>query len=125
MGVMDQYKVEIRFPDEGADPDIISVIGAEANVQECVDYILNLAEEYMQDIDDDSSTQQYLRSSKQEGSHGKRAGPGQTGFVVAGAPWEQQQHQNKQQAPQQQQQRAPVVAPNTLSNEEFPSFGGA
>ncbi len=79
----------------------------------------------MQDIDDDSSTQQYLRSSKQEGSHGKRAGPGQTGFVVAGAPWEQQQHQNKQQAPQQQQQRAPVVAPNTLSNEEFPSFGGA
>ena len=53
---MDQYKVEIRFPDEGADPDIISVIGAEANVQECVDYILNLAEEYVSDSFSPTST---------------------------------------------------------------------
>jgi hypothetical protein len=44
----------------------------------------------MQDIDDDASTQQYLRSSNQEGSHNKRAA-GQTAFVVQGAPWEQQQ----------------------------------
>lgn len=73
----------------------------------------------MQDIDDDASTHQYVRSSNQESSGGKR-GPGQTGFVVQGAPWEQQPAQ--QQVPQQQQ-RSPVIAPNTLSNEEFPSFG--
>jgi len=117
--VMDKYKVEIRFPIEGADPDIVSIIGSTDNVQECVDYLLNLAEEFMQDIDDDASTHQYVRSSNQESSGGKR-GPGQTGFVVQGAPWEQQPAQ--QQAPQQQQ-RSPVIAPNTLSNEEFPSFG--
>jgi len=116
--VMDQYKVEIRFPTEGGDPDIVSVIGPEKNVEECLDYILNLAEEYMQDIDDDTSTQQYLRSSNQEGSHSKRAA-GQTGFVVQGAPWEQQQSNHPA------QQRQPVVAPNTQSNEEFPSFGDA
>lgn len=68
----------------------------------------------MQDIDDNDSSQQYLRSSKPEG-HFQRS-PGQPGFIVAGAPWEQQvQHPG--------QQRLPVVAPNTASNEEFPSFG--
>lgn len=67
----------------------------------------------MQDIDDNDSSQQYIRSSKQESY---QRSSGQTGFIVAGAPWEQQvQHQG--------QQRVPVVVPNTASNEEFPSFG--
>ena len=44
---MDKYKVEIRFPIEGADPDIVSIIGPTDNVQECVDYLLNLAEEFV------------------------------------------------------------------------------
>jgi len=69
----------------------------------------------MQDMDDNDSSQQYLRSSKQEGQHNHR-NAGQPGFVVAGAPWEQQQPQL--------QNRLPVVAPNTASNEEFPLFGG-
>jgi len=120
--LMNDYKVEIRFPVEGGDPDIVTIIGPEEKVQECVDYLLNLAEEYMQDIDDDASTHQYIRSSHSEGSNAKRTA-GQTGFVVAGAPWEQNpQSHGKQQPPQQP--RAPVVAPNTQSNEEFPSFGG-
>ncbi len=70
----------------------------------------------MQDIDDNDSSQQYLRSSKQDGHYQRNPGPGQPGFIVAGAPWEQQAHP-------QGQQRFPVVAPNTASNEEFPSFG--
>jgi hypothetical protein len=111
--VMDQYKVEIRFPTEGNDPDIVTIIGPEEKVQECVDYLLNLVEEYMQDIDDNDSSQQYLRSSKQEGQHNNNRNAGQTGFIVQGAPWEQQPGN----------QRVPVVAPNTASNEEFPSFG--
>lgn len=112
--IMDQYKVEIRFPTEDSDPDIVTIIGPEEKVQECVDYLLNVVEEYMQDMDDNDSSQQYLRSSKQEGQHNHR-NAGQPGFVVAGAPWEQQQPQL--------QNRLPVVAPNTASNEEFPSFG--
>ena len=68
----------------------------------------------MQDIDDNDSSQQYLRPPKQDGHHNHRnPGPGQPGFIVAGAPWEQQAHP-------QGQQRFPVVAPNTSSNEEFP-----
>merc|ERR1712136_413782 len=107
--VMEQFKVEIRFPVKGGDPDIVTIIGPHEKVQECVDHLLNLVEEYMQDMDDEDSSQQYLRSSKQEGQHNNHRNPRQTGFVVQGAPWEPQ--------------RGPVVAPNTASNEEFPSFG--
>ncbi|EFX88840.1 hypothetical protein DAPPUDRAFT_234231 [Daphnia pulex] len=116
--VMDQYKVEIRFPIEGGNPDVVTIIGPEAKVQECADYLLNLVEEYMQDIDDNDSSQQYLRSSKPEG-HFNQRNPGQTGFIVAGAPWEQQPQGQQYQG----QQRTAVIAPNTASNEEFPSFG--
>lgn len=70
----------------------------------------------MQDIDDNDSSQQYVRAPKQEGHYNQRK-PGQPGFIVAGAPWEQQA------APHQGQQRVQVLAPNTASNEEFPSFG--
>lgn len=45
--VMDQYKVEIHFPTEGCDPDIVTIIGGEEKVQECADYLLNLVEEYV------------------------------------------------------------------------------
>ena len=62
----------------------------------------------MQDMDDNDSSQQYLRSSKQEGHSNHRAGPGQRGFVVADAPWTA---------------GPAAAAPNTASNEEFPSFG--
>ncbi len=45
--VMDQYKVEIRFPIEGGNPDVVTIIGPEGKVQECSDYLLNLVEEYV------------------------------------------------------------------------------
>lgn len=45
--VMDDYKVEIHFPTEGCDPDIVTIIGGEEKVQECADYLLNLVEEYV------------------------------------------------------------------------------
>ena len=64
----------------------------------------------MQDMDDEDSSQQYLRSWKQEGQNNHRSGPGQHGgFVVDGAPWAA---------------GPTATAPNTASNEEFPSFGG-
>lgn len=111
--IMDQFKVEIRFPTESSDPDMVTIIGPEEKVQECSDYLLNIVEEYMQDMDENDSSQQYIRSSKQDSSHRERGG-GQSGFVVAGAPWENQSHG-----------RHAAAAPNTASNEEFPSFGGA
>lgn len=111
--IMDQFKVEIRFPSEGSDPDMVTIIGPEEKVQECSDYLLNIVEEYMQDMDDVDSSHQYIRSSRQDSSQ-SHGGSGQSGFVVAGAPWEQQSHG-----------RHAMSAPNPASNEEFPSFGGS
>lgn len=45
--IMDQFKVEIRFPSEGNDPDLVTIIGPEEKVQECSDYLLNMVEEYV------------------------------------------------------------------------------
>uniref|UniRef100_A0A2P2HWJ6 Vigilin n=1 Tax=Hirondellea gigas TaxID=1518452 RepID=A0A2P2HWJ6_9CRUS len=48
--VMDDYKVSISFPRSDDTPDLVTISGAEANVNECKEHLLNLAEEYMQDI---------------------------------------------------------------------------
>lgn len=45
--IMDQFKVEIRFPTESSDPDMVTIIGPEEKVQECSDYLLNIVEEYV------------------------------------------------------------------------------
>ena len=69
----------------------------------------------MQDMDDNDSSQQYVRSSKHEGQHNNQRNAGQTGFIVQGAPWEQ--------GAGPQRVAPTATAPNTASNEEFPSFG--
>ncbi|XP_018011553.1 vigilin [Hyalella azteca] len=48
--VMDDYKVSITFPRDETTPNTVVISGAEANVDKCAEELLNLAEEYMQDI---------------------------------------------------------------------------
>ncbi|KAK2490649.1 hypothetical protein MC885_010910 [Smutsia gigantea] len=46
--VMDEFKVDIRFPQSGApDPNCVTVTGLPENVEEAIDHILNLEEEYV------------------------------------------------------------------------------
>ena len=46
--VMDDYKVDIKFPTRGAeDPNIVEITGQEDNVLDCKDYLLNQTEEYV------------------------------------------------------------------------------
>ena len=48
--IMEEYKVEIRFPGQDAeDKDIVTISGAEDNVLDCKDHLLNVAEEYVSD----------------------------------------------------------------------------
>lgn len=102
--LMEDYQVDVRFPRSGdPDPNLVTISGAEDNVLDCKDYLLNLEEEFLQDFVD----QEYIRSlerapSKGSNSNAKPKGPTQ-GFVVKDAPWDR--------------------APDTQSQEEFPSFG--
>lgn len=46
--IMEQYNVDIKFPrSTDADPDIVTVIGAEENVLDAREHLLNLEEEYV------------------------------------------------------------------------------
>lgn len=44
--IMDEYKVDIRFPKQG-DDSIVVITGDEDNVLDAKDHLLNVAEEYV------------------------------------------------------------------------------
>lgn len=108
--IMDEYKVEIKFPKQGEDPDTITIIGAVEAVNDAKDHILNLEIEYLDDMDDmpthTNNFAEALESAMQKSPQGSKEG-----FVVQGAPWTKKANKH---APN---------APNTQSQEDFPTFG--
>ncbi|KAF2362558.1 K domain type 1 [Trinorchestia longiramus] len=57
--IMDEHKVSITFPRDETTPDTVVISGAEANVEKCQEELLNLAEEYMQDIQEREDINQF------------------------------------------------------------------
>uniref|UniRef100_A0A8C5Z5X7 Vigilin n=1 Tax=Marmota marmota marmota TaxID=9994 RepID=A0A8C5Z5X7_MARMA len=81
--IMDEFKVDIRFPQTGApDPNCVTVTGLPENVEEAIDHILNLEEEYLADVVDSEALQGYLKPPVHEESKAPSKG-----FVVRDAPW--------------------------------------
>lgn len=132
--VMEEFKVEIKFPRGDDDPNIVVIMGSQEAVDDCRDHLLNLAEEYMQDIDERTQYRSPDFNQDREGDdepgQGGRGGggrgrggggggrhqnasphdsnnvPGKPGFVIQGAPWSQE-------------------APDFASSEDFPTMGAA
>jgi ribosomal protein S3 len=88
--VMQDYKVDIKMPREGdADPDLVVIFGAEDAVLDCKDHLLNLCEEFLQDVQDREWMNDYVRSPDGDAGEKKGAGQGGKGFKVGtGAPWQ-------------------------------------
>ncbi|KAG8181791.1 hypothetical protein JTE90_000083 [Oedothorax gibbosus] len=105
--IMDQYKVDIRFPRSGEDPDIVIISGNEDDVLDAKDHLLNLEEEYIQDVKERDFMKQYTHPPSRNGNYDAN-GPryNDKGFVVKGAPWEKGSS-----------------VPDTTNVQEFPSFG--
>uniref|UniRef100_UPI0034DD0202 vigilin isoform 3 n=1 Tax=Rattus norvegicus TaxID=10116 RepID=UPI0034DD0202 len=102
--IMDEFKVDIRFPQSGApDPNCVTVTGLPENVEEAIDHILNLEEEYLADVVDSEALQVYMKPPAHEESKAPSKG-----FVVRDAPWTSNSSEK---------------APDMSSSEEFPSFG--
>uniref|UniRef100_G1MDT9 Vigilin n=1 Tax=Ailuropoda melanoleuca TaxID=9646 RepID=G1MDT9_AILME len=102
--IMDEFKVDIRFPQSGApDPNCVTVTGLPENVEEAIDHILNLEEEYLVDVVDSEALQLYMKPPAHEESKAPSKG-----FVVRDAPWTANSSEK---------------APDMSSSEEFPSFG--
>uniref|UniRef100_A0AAY4DZQ9 Vigilin n=1 Tax=Denticeps clupeoides TaxID=299321 RepID=A0AAY4DZQ9_9TELE len=107
--IMDEFKVDLRFPQSGAaDPNLVTVTGRPELVDEAIDHLLNLEEEYMADVVENESKMVYMKPSGTASSAGaaeEHRGPSK-GFVVREAPW-----------------TTPNEAPDMSSAEDFPSFG--
>lgn len=104
--IMEDYRVDIKFPREGdTDMNQVTVMGKEEDVEAVKDHLLNLEEEYMQDVSEvpvktgnvtyENLFETAMKSAKATGN--------KSGFVVQGAPWER--------------------APNKDSQIDFPDFG--
>lgn len=102
--IMDDYKVDIKFPrPDSENKDAVILTGSEENVIDCKDHLLNLEEEYLQDITDVELMKQYEHSSRRSGeSDNAHRGPAR-GFTVREAPWSR-------------------AAPDTSSTTDFPDL---
>ncbi|NP_001006854.1 vigilin [Xenopus tropicalis] len=103
--IMDEFKVDIRFPQTGApDPNLVTVTGKPEDVDEAIDHLLNLEEEYMSDVVDNEVMQSYMKPHSHEESKSQPS----KGFVVRDAPWTTGSNEK---------------APDMSSSEDFPIFG--
>uniref|UniRef100_A0A673CXW3 Vigilin n=1 Tax=Sphaeramia orbicularis TaxID=375764 RepID=A0A673CXW3_9TELE len=96
--LMEEFKVDIRFPQPGSDePDKVTVTGLPETVDNAIDHLLNLEEEYMLSVTETETLAAYMKPP---------GGPAK-GFVVRDAPWN----------------AAGNKAPDMSSAEDFPTFG--
>ena len=100
--ITEKYKVDIKF--EGRTSDVVIVKGdSQEAVDDAIDHIKNLEEEYLQDVIDKEA---YMHPSSKTNGDNTNSSNGQSqGFIVRGAPWEQQ-----------------VVAPDTTNMDDFPTI---
>ncbi|XP_028330675.1 vigilin [Gouania willdenowi] len=112
--LMEEFKVDIRFPQPGSDePDKVTVTGLPETVDNAIDHLLNLEEEYMLSVTETETLAAYMKPPSRYGGGGgagslddSSGGPAK-GFVVRDAPWNA--GGNK--------------APDMSSAEDFPTFG--
>ncbi|XP_076054775.1 satellite-binding protein 1 Dp1 [Oratosquilla oratoria] len=102
--VMDDYKVEIKFPRGDDDKNTVIIMGAAENVEDAKEYLQNQAEEFMQDLIEQEELDTYMNPKPVHSETFPESAGVAKGFVVTGAPWAQQ-------------------APNMDSSEDFPSIG--
>ncbi|XP_033253814.1 vigilin-like [Drosophila miranda] len=129
--IIEDYKVDIKFPssdDAQNNPNAVTIIGKEEDVENAKDVLLSMAEDYERDYLENlplspqpQTVGAFLtgtggNASSGAGGGGGGAGANENGFIIKDAPWEKQKQQAKN-----------VTPPNTQSQEDFPNFaaGGA
>jgi predicted RNA-binding protein YlqC (UPF0109 family) len=87
--IMSDYKVDIKMPREGApDGDKVIIMGHDQdNVLDCRDHLLNIAEEYEQEVMDKEALDAYLKPASRGNENQEKKGPKGKGFEVTKAPW--------------------------------------
>ncbi|CAH1957707.1 unnamed protein product [Acanthoscelides obtectus] len=109
--IMEDYCVDIKFPrSDEPDPNLVVISGQEENVSDARDHLLNLEEEYLQDVEE-LQIREKTHTLNVHLEAVSSTSPS-NGFVVPGGPWEQRGSGGH---------TAP--APDTASVTDFPAFG--
>ncbi|XP_054160891.1 vigilin-like [Oppia nitens] len=104
--IMDKYSVDIRFPrSDGHSPDLVVISGLAENVDECRDELLNLAEEYIDEVVEFVAPSRHTNTERHSNKD--------SGFVVKGGPWELRGGGGG---------GGGQAVPDTTDAQEFPSF---
>jgi len=86
--IMKDYDVEIKIGRSPAQPDKVTVTGAHEKVEECIDYLLNLEEEILQELAEREDDDRYIPpSNKFNKEKNKKPSKNSQGYQVADAPW--------------------------------------
>lgn len=118
--IKEKFKVDVKFP--GRDSDVVVIKGdSQEQIDDACDYLKNLEEEYLQDVVDREA---YTHPSRISSGNEANSNGNAKGFVVRGAPWEQQPSsggggRGKQAALPDE----PV--PDTSNMEDFPTMTAA
>ncbi|XP_013786055.2 vigilin-like [Limulus polyphemus] len=106
--IMDEFDVDLQFArTTDSNPNLVVIVGMKENVEDCKDHLLNLEEEYLQDITENEFMLQYLSPTARSSGEDFTQNKGEAkDIIIKGGPWEQSQN-----------------APDTTSTQEFPTFG--
>lgn len=90
--LMDQFKVDIRFPRQ-ENPNLVIITGLEEDCEACKEHLQMLEEEYMDDVKERLQEREMLDQYRPPRRDNRSNDP--FGFVVSDAPWSQQPVESK------------------------------
>lgn len=87
--IMSDFNVDIKLPQKSdPEPDIVVIMGQEDNVLDCRDHLLNMEEEYMQDVRDKEDMEMYMKPAPKQDNAAKSKNSSKGFHAGAGAPWQ-------------------------------------
>jgi len=125
--LMDQFKVDIRFP-RTDDADLVLVSGTQENCEACIEHLLMLEEEYMDEVyernEQRSMMQSYMAPSRGDGDNRPRENA--NGYEVSDAPWSKgkQNNRSKENGAPPPATAPPEYIPDKDNASDFPTLGG-
>lgn len=118
--LMDQFKVDIRFPKQ--DSNLVVITGIEENCEACKEHLLMLEEEYMEEVleraEERDMMEAYMAPSSRRSGGNNRNGNDAFGFVVKDAPWN-----GSRQGGEQEPKKQTDFVPAADNAEEYPDLG--
>merc|ERR1719462_847549 len=123
--LMEQFKTDIRFP-RGENPDQVLVTGTQENCEACIEHLLTLEEEYMDEVYERNETRSMMASymAPSRSDSGPKNNGNSNGYVVSDAPWNQSSKPRQQNGTTNGTAPPPEYIPDKDNASDFPDLCG-